>query len=66
MRDPNGIRPAFYFENEDFVGFASERVPLMTVFELEKEEVSEVPAGHVVSIKNTGEVTVERLSLIHI
>ena len=62
MRDPNGIRPAFYFDNEDFVGFASERVPLMTVFELEKEEVSEVPAGHVVSIKNTGEVTVERFA----
>ena len=62
MRDPNGIRPAFYFDNEDFVGFASERVPLMTVFELEKEEVSEVPPGHVVSIKNTGELTVERFS----
>ena len=25
MRDPNGIRPAFYFDNEDFVGFASEK-----------------------------------------
>ena len=62
MRDPNGIRPAFYFENEDFFGFASERVPLMTVFGLEKEEVSEVPAGHVVSIKNTGELTVERFA----
>ena len=62
MRDPNGIRPAFYFDNEDFVGFASERVPLMTVFELEKDEVSEVPPGHVVSIKNTGELTVERFS----
>ena len=62
MRDPNGIRPAFYFENDDFIGFASERVPLMTVFGLEKEEVSEVPAGHVVSIKNTGEVSVERFA----
>ncbi|MCH2025855.1 MAG: amidophosphoribosyltransferase [Verrucomicrobiales bacterium] len=62
MRDPNGIRPAFYFENDDFIGFASERVPLMTVFGLEKEEVSEVPAGHVVSIKNTGEVSGERFA----
>ena len=62
MRDPNGIRPAFYFENDDFIGFASERVPLMTVFGLEKEEVSEVPAGHVVSIKNTGKLTVERFA----
>ena len=62
MRDPNGIRPAFYFENDDFIGFASERVPLMTVFGLEKEDVSEVPAGHVVSIKNTGDLTVERFA----
>ena len=34
----------------------------MTVFGLEKEEVSEVPAGHVVSIKNTGTLTVERFA----
>jgi amidophosphoribosyltransferase len=59
MRDPNGIRPAFYFDNDEFVGFASERVPLMTVFGLDKESVSEVEPGHVVSIKNTGELTVE-------
>ena len=44
------------------MGLPQKRVPLMTVFELEKEEVSEVPAGHVVSIKNTGEVTVERFA----
>ena len=59
MRDPNGIRPAFYFENDEFVGFASERVPLMTVFELDKEDIKEVPPGNVVSMKNDGQVLVE-------
>ncbi len=62
MRDPNGIRPAFYFENDEFVGFASERVPLMTVFGLEKDAISEVPPGHVVAIKNTGELSVEQFA----
>ena len=54
MRDPNGIRPCFYFENDEFCGFASERVPLMTVFDLKQEEVHELPPGHVAAIKKTG------------
>lgn len=59
MRDPNGIRPVFYFENDEFVGFASERVPLMTVFELEQGDIRPLPPGQVVSMKNSGEVVVE-------
>ena len=62
MHDPNGIRPCFYFDNEEFTGFASERVPLMTVFDLPQEEIQELPRGHVVSIKNTGEVKCERFT----
>ncbi len=59
MRDPNGIRPAFFFENEEFVGAASERVPLMTVFELDRDEVSEIRPGHVLAVKNDGGATME-------
>jgi amidophosphoribosyltransferase len=58
MRDPNGIRPCFYFENDEFYGFASERVPLMTVFDLQQEEVKELPPGHVAAIKSTGEMEI--------
>jgi amidophosphoribosyltransferase len=58
IRDPNGIRPAYWFEDEEIVAFASERVPLMTVFDKETADVREVPPGHVVSIKNSGEVRV--------
>ncbi len=59
MRDPLGIRPCFYFENDDFYGFASERVPLMTVFDLAQDEIQELPPGHVASIKHTGEFKLE-------
>lgn len=59
MRDPHGIRPAYYFEDDEVIAFASERVPLMTAFDKEKSEISEVPPGHVVSMKNDGEVRVD-------
>ena len=59
MRDPHGIRPAHYFEDDEVIAFASERVPLMTAFDKEKDDIKEVPPGHVVSIKNDGEVRVD-------
>ncbi len=62
LRDPNGIRPCFWFEDDEVVAFASERVPLMTVFEKEEDEITEVPAGHVVAIKNSGTVTLSRFA----
>ncbi len=56
-RDPSGIRPAFYFQNDEVVAFASERAPLMTVFDLAVEDVKEVAPGHVVVMKKRGTVT---------
>jgi amidophosphoribosyltransferase len=56
-RDPSGIRPCFYFQNEEVVAFASERAPLLTVFDLDVPEVREVKPGHVVVIKRRGVVT---------
>ena len=56
-RDPSGIRPCFYFENDEVIAFASERAPLMTVFDLELAEVEEVPPGHVMVIKRDGVMT---------
>ena len=47
-RDPSGIRPCHWFQNDEVVAFASERAPLMTVFDLALEEVKEVKPGHVV------------------
>ena len=59
FRDPRGIRPCHWFENDDVVAFASERVPLMTVFDLNTEEVNEVQPGHVISIKRDGRMRIE-------
>jgi amidophosphoribosyltransferase len=56
-RDPSGIRPAFYFQNDEVVAFASERAPLMTVFDLSVDQVKEVEPGHVVVLKKRGTVT---------
>jgi amidophosphoribosyltransferase len=56
-RDPSGIRPCFWFQNDEVVAFASERAPLMTVFDLAVEEVKEVQPGHAVVIKRRGTVT---------
>jgi amidophosphoribosyltransferase len=56
-RDPSGIRPCFWFQNDEVVAFASERAPLMTVFDLAVEDVREVRPGHAVVIKRRGTVT---------
>jgi amidophosphoribosyltransferase len=60
-RDPSGIRPCHWFENDEVVAFASERAPLCTVFGLQPEQVSEVEPGTAVVIKKRGEVRVERV-----
>ena len=59
MRDPNGIRPCYYYENDEVLSFASERVALMSVFEVAQEDVKEVPAGHVFVMKANGSVTIK-------
>ncbi len=61
VRDPSGIRPCHWFENDEVVAFASERAPLCTVFDLEANEVHEVEPGCAVVMKKAGFVSVERI-----
>ncbi len=56
VRDPAGIRPVYFFQNDEVVAFASERAPLMTVFDLDGAAVREVPPGHVAVVKKRGTV----------
>src|SRR5271154_567211 len=56
-RDPSGIRPCHWFQNDEVVAFASERAPLMTVFDLAAGEVREVKPGHAVVIKRRGTIS---------
>jgi len=57
VRDPAGIRPCYFFQNDEVVAFASERVPLMTVFDVDAAAAREVPPGHVVVVKKRGTLT---------
>jgi amidophosphoribosyltransferase len=57
MRDPRGIRPCHMLVTEDVIAFASERVPLMTVFEAEASEVKAVDPGSMITIKADGTMT---------
>lgn len=61
MRDPWGIRPAFYYKNEDFVVLASERPVLQTTFDLETEDIQELQPGTALFVKHNGECTIERI-----
>jgi amidophosphoribosyltransferase len=60
-RDPSGIRPCHWFENDEVAAFASECAPLCTVFDLEASEVHEVEPGCAVVMKKSGTVRTERI-----
>jgi amidophosphoribosyltransferase len=57
MRDPRGIRPCHMLVTDEIVAFASERVPLMTVFEASAEDVKAVNPGSMISIKSDGTIS---------
>ncbi|MBB5352367.1 amidophosphoribosyltransferase [Haloferula luteola] len=54
MRDPHGIRPCHMLVTDEVIAFASERVPLMTVFEASEDQVQSLEPGSVVTIKSDG------------
>ena len=62
MRDPQGIRPCFYFQNDEVVAFASERVALMTIFNQPFEAVKELEPGTAMVMKNDGAIYTDRFT----
>lgn len=62
MRDPQGIRPCFYIQNDEVLAFASERVALMTIFNQPTENVHEVEPGTATVIKSNGKIYTERFT----
>jgi len=62
MRDPQGIRPCFYFQNDEVIAFASERVALMTIFDQPIENVREVEPGNAMIIKSDGTFYTDRFT----
>lgn len=61
MRDPWGIRPAFYYKNDEIVAVASERPVLQTTFDLNCEDVEELKPGEAILVNKDGECSVERI-----
>ena len=61
MRDPWGIRPAFYYKDDEIVVLASERPVLQTTFDLECDDVLELQPGQALMVKKNGECLVEQI-----
>ncbi|TWR25775.1 amidophosphoribosyltransferase [Mucilaginibacter pallidiroseus] len=62
MRDPVGIRPAYYFYNDEIVVAASERPALQTAFNIPAEEIREIKPGHALIVKKNGDVSEDMFS----
>ncbi len=61
LRDPNGIRPAFYYQDEEVVAVASERPALQTVFNAPIHEIHELENGEAIILKKEGKISVEQV-----
>ncbi len=61
LRDPNGIRPAYYYKDEEIIVVASERPVIQTVMNVAFEDVKEVTPGHALIIKKDGSFSEEEI-----
>lgn len=61
MRDPAGIRPAFFYEDDEIVVVASERPVIQTVFNIPFEKVQELTPGSAIIIKKNGNVSIQEV-----
>ena len=61
FRDPAGIRPAYFYQDDEIVVVASERPVIQTVFNVDFEKVKELQPGHALIIKKNGTVTEEEI-----
>ena len=61
MRDPWGIRPAFYYVNDEIVAIASERPVLQTTFDVDCEAISELKPGQAILVRRNGECSLQQI-----
>lgn len=59
LRDPHGIRPCHYVLTDEYIAIASERVPLMSVMEVNQDDVHELPPANMISVKKDGTVAIK-------
>ena len=61
LRDPWGIRPAFYYCNDEIVAVASERPVLQTTFDLECDDITELKPGQAIMVSKNGVCSIEQV-----
>ncbi len=61
LRDPAGIRPAYYYQDDEVVVVASERPVIQTVFNVDFDDVKEIERAHALIIKKDGTVSVDQV-----
>jgi amidophosphoribosyltransferase len=61
FRDPNGIRPTYFYEDDEVVAVASERPVIQTVFNVKLHDIKELDRGHALIIKKSGKTSVEQI-----
>ena len=61
VRDPWGIRPAFYYQDEEIMVLASERPVIQTTFDLEADAITELQLGQAIIVHKSGEVCLEQI-----
>ena len=59
LRDPNGIRPTYFYEDEEVVVVASERPAIQTVFNVKIDAIKELERGHALVIKKSGKTSIQ-------
>jgi len=61
LRDPAGIRPAYYYKDDEVVVVASERPVIQTVFNVDFNDVKELEPGHAIITKKSGDVSIKKI-----
>jgi amidophosphoribosyltransferase len=61
LRDPAGIRPAYYYKDDEIVVVASERPAIQTVFNVKKESIHEIEPGQALIVKKAGDFALEQV-----
>jgi amidophosphoribosyltransferase len=61
LRDPAGIRPAYYYKDDEVIVVASERPAIQTAFNLKLEQIKEVPPGKALLINKAGEFNIKEI-----
>lgn len=62
LRDPNGIRPAYYYEDDEVLVVASERPVIQTAFNLKADKISEIPPGNALIVRHNNEVSLHEIT----